>query len=363
MPLLADSFQVHIRLTADKKEAIMRVSGIAKIYVTPKSESHLVDEEYSIIWMDKGLGEMKVVAASCQNHFGLIRIMKANGKKINRGIRFHKDKFKEMHELLKPGMTVPLQMACVHFAKLAPTPLGASHEQVQKWLTEIRWEAKPVKPLGSSAWMIGAPEKFEATWASWNNQLLLLSWFPPKNSHEQKIVVAGSVKPKMNASDGTKPAEMNRLSPDPWANYVRQSGRLLDSDTPKDEAKSSAAIPRITTGPIEERFSKQDQQIDELKHSLQAMSTRLDLQDKKHESFQQDVKTEIATVKSDMAAQCQKLTSSFEETLNRSLRRQDSQLGDAFTELKALIMEKAVPSKKAKTQKPEQKDDEEMKDL
>lgn len=366
VPLLADSFQVHIRLTADKKEAIMKVSGIAKLYVTPKSESHLVDEEYSIIWMDKGLGELKVIAASCQNHFGLIRIVKSNGKKTNRGIRFHKDKFKEMHELLKPGMTVPLQMTCTYFAKLAPTPLGASHDQVQTWLKEINWMAKPVKPLGSSAWMIGAPEKFEATWASWNNQLLLLTWFPPKNSHEQKVVVAGAVKPKPIAADGGKSNEISRLHTDPWANYVRQSGRPLDSDMPKEEAKSSATIPRVTTGPIEDRFTKQDQQIDALKTSLQAMTTRLDLQDKKHESFQQDVKLEIATVKSDMASQCQKLTSSFEDTLNRSLRRQDSQLSDAFTELKALILEKAVPSKKAKTIKPGEKDgekDDDMKDL
>ena len=84
-----------------------------------------------------------------------------------------------------------------------------------------------------------------------------------------------------------KPA---RLHTDPWANYVRQSGRPLDSDMPKEEAKSSASIPRVTTGPIEDRFTKQDQQIDALKTSLQAMTTRLDLQDKKHESFQQDVK-------------------------------------------------------------------------
>ena len=353
-PQLADSFQVHIRLPIDKKEALMKISGISKVYVTPKSEGHLVDEDYSIIWLDKNLGDLKVIAASCQNHFGLIKVAKSNGKKINRGIRFHKDKFKEMHEQHKPGVTVPLQLVCVHFAKLAPTPIGATHDQVQEWLKEIAWKAKPVKPLGSSAWMIGAPEKFEATWASWNNQSLLLTWFPPKNLQEQKVVVAGGVKPKSNSHETVGSSQVPRLEVDPWAAYVHQNGRKLDSERNGDDGKSGTSGPRITTGPIEDRFAKQDQQIDSLKSSLQAMSNRLDLHEKKQDSFQKDIKSDIAKVKTDMTTQCQVMTSSFEETLNRSLRRQDQQLGDAFTELKALILGKAVPAKKAKTSKPDE---------
>ena len=361
VPALSESFQVHVRLPSDKKDIIMKVSGISKVYVTPKSESHLVDDEYSVIWLDKNLSELKVVAASCKDHFGLIRIVKSNGKKINRGIRFHKDKFSEMHALLKPGVTVPLQMSCVHFAKLAPTPVGATHEQVQTWLKEIRWEAKAVKPIGSAAWMIGAPVKFEATWASWNNQLLLLTWLPPKNPQEQKIVVAGAIRNKQVVSDVSQASDAGKLLSDPWENYVRQSGRPLDIDVPKDDAKSSSIIPRVTTGPIEDRFSKQDQQIDALKNSLQAVTDNLEKREKEHQAFQKDVKSDIATVKADMISQCQKLTSSFEDTLTRSFRRQDSQPSDAVTELKALILAKAVPNKKAKTQKPNP--DEEVKEV
>ena len=356
-PQTADSFQVHIRLPSDRKEALMKISGICKVYVTPKSDDHLIDEEFSIIWLDKNLGELKVLVAACHHHFGLVKVVKSNGKKINRGIRFHKDKFKEMHESLKPGITVPIQMTCVHFAKLAPTPVGASHEQVLAWLKEIDWLAKPVKPLGASAWMIGAPKKFEATWASWNNQLLLLSWFPPKSTQAQKVVVAGSVQPKTTANEVVNSVTTGGLQVDPWAAYVRQSGRVLDNEAPKGDGRSTSSIPRVTTGPIEDRFAKQDQQIDSLKSSLQAVTARLDTQEKRHEAFQHDVKSEFSAVKSDMTAQCKALTASFEDTLNRSLRRQDQQLGDAFTELKALIMEKAVPAKKAKTAKPTNEED------
>ena len=88
------------------------------------------------------------------------------------------------------------------------------------------------------------------------------------------------------------------------------------------------------------------------------MTARRDTQEKQNEAFQHEVKSEISTVKSDLTAQCQALTSSFEETLNRSLRRQDQQLG--HTELKALILDKAVPHKKAKTAKPSADDEDEI---
>lgn len=83
-------------------------------------------------------------------------------------------------------------------------------------------------------------KKIEATWASWNNQLLLLSWFPPKDLQEQKVVVAGSVKPRLIPSDASKSSEFGGLKSDPWADYVRQSGRTLDSEQGKDESKPSS---------------------------------------------------------------------------------------------------------------------------
>ena len=52
------------------------------------------------------------------------------------------------------------------------------------------------------------------------------------------------------------------------------------------------------------------------------------------------------------------MASCFEETLIRSLRRQDQQLSDSFTELKSLILDRAVPSKKAKMTKPGVSEDE-----
>ena len=39
------------------------------------------------------------------------------------------------------------------------------YDEVQAWLIEVDWPAKPVKPIGSDAWMIGSEVRFESEWA------------------------------------------------------------------------------------------------------------------------------------------------------------------------------------------------------
>ena len=352
-PAVADSFQVHIRIPWAKKDALLKTSGISGIYVTPKAEDHKLDDGFAIVWLDKSLGEIKVLAASCPKHYGLVKLVKSKGKRINRGLRFVKTDFPEMHAHLKPGIDPPLQLTCQHFGKIAPTPIGAMFDEVQAWLIEVDWQAKPIKPLGSDAWMIGAPVRFEAEWASWNNQLLLLTWFPPKGPHHTKVVVAGltTKKPGGQNSHNSNQSEPNQV--DPWANYVYSTGRVLDSDKrPTDPSKVVSAVPRSITGPIEERFQTQDNQISELKSTLHALTGRIDHQEQSQTAFKHDVKKEFDGIRGEMTQQCQQLASMFEETLNRSLRRQDQQLSDSFTELKALFTDRVVPAKKAKMTKP-----------
>ena len=303
-PSVADSFQVHIRIPWAKKEILLKTSGMAGIYITPKAEDRQLDDGYAIVWLDKNLGELKVLAASCPKHFGLVKLVKAKGKRINRGIRFLKDDFNDMYAHLKPGVSPPVQLTCLHFAKLAPTPIGAMYDEVQAWLIEVDWPAKPVKPIGSDAWMIGSEVRFESEWASWNNQLILLTWFPPKNRSDNKVVVAGMSSKKQEVHHQKNPQQDESKQNDPWADYVYSSGRVLDIDKKTTEvSKTVSAVPRTVTGPIEDRFQKQDSQITELKSTLQALSGRIDNQEQYQASFKNDVKKEFEIVRSEMSQQ------------------------------------------------------------
>ena len=111
-------------------------------------------------------------------------------------------------------------------------------------------------------------------------------------------------------------------------------------------APQQAPVSRACQGPIEERFSTQDARIDELR------STDMSKREEGTAEFRKGVESQFAEVRDHVKHQVQDLTNQFEKTLDRAMRRQDTQLESSFSELKALILNKPVPSKKAKTEKP-----------
>ena len=113
-------------------------------------------------------------------------------------------------------------------------------------------------------------------------------------------------------------------------------------------APQQAPVSRACQGPIEERFSTQDARIDELRSTVADMSKR----EEGTAEFRKGVESQFAEVRDHVKHQVQDLTNQFEKTLDRAMRRQDTQLEPSFSELKALILNKPVPSKKAKTEKP-----------
>lgn len=364
-PSLSESFQVHIRVPWKDKDDVFKASGFNGIYTAPKTEDHSIDPSYAIVWLDGTVADLKVKAATCHEHCGLVKLVKSRGKKVSRGIRFPHELFAKYHEILKPGIVVPKPMQCNHFAKLTPTPIGASQEEVQAWLTEVAWEARPIKPLGSRSWLIGAADRFTGTFAVWNDQMLILTWLPPRTRASERIVVSGapvsSQQSLKHESGGPRDAIFET---DPWAQYhsgVKNGEHVVKSnDSGSKPSNVSNAIARAPPGPIEERFKIQDQQISELKSSIQAMSSRIDQQESQNEQFKCEVRKDLTEVKHEVANQCR----SFEETLHRSLRRQDQNLTEAFSELKALFLEKPLPNKKAKATPPAgQEDEDEMGDI
>ena len=365
-PALSESFQVHIRVPWKDKDDVFKASGISGVYTAPKTEDHHIDPNYAIVWLDGSVADLKVKAATCHDHCGLVKLVKSNGKKVSRGIRFPQEHFAKYHAILKPGVLVPKQMQCNHFARLTPTPVGASQEEVQAWLLEVSWEARPIKPLGSHSWLIGAETRFQGTFAMWNDQMLILTWLPPRNRVSEKVIVAGApgLTKHVNNSDSLGSQDMI-FEHDPWAQYqsrvsnVGHDGPVKGTESGIQKSQNNHP-PRAPPGPIEERFKSQEQQISELKSSIQAMSTRLDQTDGQNDKFKMEVRQELNEVKHEVANQCK----SFEDTLHRSLRRQDQQLNEAFGELKALILAKPLPNKKAKcTPRSNEKEGEKLSDM
>ena len=175
-----------------------------------------------------------------------------------------------------------------------------------------------------------------------------------RNLLNKPLYVTGSKlplpKPRQEVAD-TGNREM-ALQSDPWASYFQnKKGNTEGAIVPKTSNASPPVI-RAPDGPIEDRFKKQDAQIETLKNSVQLMSQQLDKQNHEQKDFQKQVAADFQEIKTDFSKQLEKSTQSFEHSLHHSLRRQDEQLRSAIGDLKAFIQQTPIPQKKAKVTKP-----------
>ena len=351
-PQQAESFQCHIRIAKTAVNPVLRASGFKGLYTTPKTDQHDIDKRYCIVWDDRSLPELVVLANSHTSMLGLIKTVKASGKKISRGIRCLRADFADVHELVKPGSEIPDITVVEWVAKIVPTPVGANFEDVKKFLQEMKWQARPLKALGSQAWLIGAPNKFDASFGRWNDQVLLIHWLPKKNAQNPKIIVASHSNKTSFALDSsnTKDGVSDDATPDAWANWItpvsHQSSQ--SSIAPKDRSVPIRAL----DGPVEERFKKQESEIEALKNQMHSFHQKLDHESQVHTKFQDTIRKDISQIQVDTAKAIGTLQHSFDDTLQKALQKQDRSMHDNFSELKNLILNRPLPAKKAKTSKP-----------
>ena len=341
-----DSLQFHCRIDTASLHTLLKVSGQQGVYVSAKTESQTIDTQYAIIWLDQPPQELRVTLATCTGHLGLIRIDKARGKKTNRGIRCLVADHDRLFKLLKPDSTPAPHVACKVFAKLAPTPTGATQNQVTEWLEQVGWTAKAIRPLGSNAWLLGAPEKIDATFASWNQQSLLLNWLPSKETVDRKVVLAGP-KPKqevIHKNDGA-------TQQDPWATYLANKQQTKPLNT-VDAQQPATAASRAVSGPIDERFKQQEEVINQLRGTVAQISEKIDTQGLDHEKLKESVAKEFHDIREEIKTSCDNMNESFANSLTLALQKQDQRLHQNFSELKAMLQDRALPSKKAKVTKP-----------
>ena len=104
-------------------------------------------------------------------------------------------------------------------AKIVPIPLGATFDDVKQFLKEMKWNVRLLKTVGSQAWLIEAPSKFDDHVGSWNDQVLLVHWLPKKGSQNTKIILASQSNKSsfvpMNSAD--KDIQNGDTTHDAWA--------------------------------------------------------------------------------------------------------------------------------------------------
>ena len=350
------SFQVHCRIDQTDLKKMLRASGRKGVYTTPKTEDKRISQQYQIIWLNLDLLKITVSASSMDCSLGIVRHARQTSK-ISRGIRFDRADFPAAFQNLKPGEDMPSQIACKHLFKIAPVPIGAKHAEVQAWLTSNGWDARPLQALTGSTWLCGTADVFEADFAQWNQQTILLKWIQQKASH-QPWLLAGSTAQFQTVSKTQSSAskDLPPLTLDPWNNY--QPIHMA--------AKPNAALPPAVTrkleAPIEDRFASQQKDFEKLREDttkqLAEMCDKMNdvgsqIQDSntKMIAYQKNVESEFKQIKAETQKQFHDMNQAFSSTLDAALTKQDKSISSQLTELKLLLTGKPNACKKARVAK------------
>ena len=189
-PQHSTSIQFHARISMTKLERYLKLSGRGGTYVTPKMESNTADNRFTIVWLDQDPVSIAKMLVEVPSHLGPVRVMRGKGDNIkcSRGIRCKHDDFESIFKKLKPHHDLPDVRPVSLLYKIQPLPLGADQNAVATWLKQQKIEARPIKALGHTAWLIGCSTPITSQFFTWNGKAVMLKEIQSKHVQKQNAL-------------------------------------------------------------------------------------------------------------------------------------------------------------------------------
>lgn len=366
-PKIATSIQFHARVLKADLRMFLKASGTSGIYTVPKSEDRQILTDFQVVWLQQSTVELAVSLSRCDNHCGIVRGLKSDGK--GRGIRFARQDFAAAHALLKPDAPSPSHVVSNFLFKVAPTPLGTTLEQIQAWLAAQSFEAKPIRALSSTVWLCGTESKFDSVFLQWNDTPVLIRWVNQKKGKDP-IILAGNFKQEIKTRSVTQQDADpgTNLSEDPWKIWIENKGGTGLTSMPGPSKTIATPVltqpPRKLEAPIEDRFNAHQSALQELRDKgekdIEAIRGDIAKLEKTMQAQQQQVQynmemtnAEFKAIRSEASTQFQSITTTFQESLQKALQQHDHQMYNQFSELKQLMLNKgskmSPPQKKPRS--------------
>lgn len=354
-PSRATSVQFHARIESSKLHTYMKASGHHGTYLVPKLESNVPDSSYAVVWYDAAVVDLCKIMTDIPQHLGQVRIVRGKGDsaRTSRGVRCRRADFEDIFKQLRPSDVVPNVSPVTNLYKLQPCPKGASAEIVSTWLGKQKIQARPLKALASTVWLIGASEIINERFFTWNGQSIMLSQVQSKYQSKPSPVIAGNV-PQMKGNGNLKSkkevgGEEGILITDPWANYTATTQGV------PPVGRSSAVpntIPRSVDAPTEARFKQTDNQIANLEKQVESLKQHVEKRDASDQAFQSNVTTEFANIRGEISQQVHSISAKFDQSLQHALSKQDAQIASGFDEVKQMLRcaNQPNPQKKQRAQ-------------
>ena len=353
-PEMAQTVQFHARINSDDLKSFLRASGNGGVYTCPKTEDKKISSDFLIVWLKASEVDMAVHLSQCDNHFGLVRSFKNDNSA--KGIRFAKADFPNAFAKLRPHDKMPNLTSPNFFFRIEPIPNGSTSEHVQAWIDQHDWKAKPVRPLNSTAWLCVAEKKFSDQFPQWNCNPILVTWIQSR-SDQKPVILAGNMHKVFQFANAESASELSSeiapLQSDPWGAWIKNHGATgiangSSASKPTLPASFGVQPPRKVESPIEDKFQRQDDQIQALRADTQkelaVMRENVTRLEQAIESQKQTIDAnmemttnEFATLRAETGNQFQVMADLFKDSLKTAIASHDSTMSAQFEELKSMI--------------------------
>ena len=326
----ATSLQLHCMIKESSVGEFLGSSGFNGLWIIPKTEEGRPSSQYRLLWlpdtMDKK--EAHVLAAKLQGTMGLVK-----GK--NRlALRILPTHFDEAWKLLHPHEAIPEAITTTKVFKVESLPFGTTMAMLKEWAEHQPWRIRPFRAVGPRAWVVGAADSPPGQQLFFNSMPVLIRELPPRFAAPSNPIVAGprpsfvnkSRSPNMNSNE-TQLA--NGLGgSDPWASWTGPKPGV---------AVASAPVARVTTGPIDNKFSKQEERMNQLESELK----KIQEDQKRQAGHIKDIEKQAVIRDKENQKQLDlklgHMKSDFEKTFTAALSCQSQQFDSSLKEIKQLL--------------------------
>lgn len=317
-PEEAQSFQFHCRIKSAALELLMKNSGQEGVYLTPKSETlNRADEKYSVIWQPESTYEqVGDFAASLDIQLGIARSTTGT---LHYGVRVHTDHFAQVFSKAFPHKAVPPVLVTHFLAKIAPTPTGASSENIREWLAVHSIKGKPIRALNTNTWLISIVDKPVRAFHTWGPNSVLLSPITPKNDRARPTVIAGQQRQDPPWMSLASLDDELQGPGDPWAKWNSTSSASTSSGKRSDHST-------VDTVRAQQQTSIQQAEINSIKEQMSVLEEKFNQREKTDAAGKTAVTRDMKAFKSEIKHDFQQMEAKHQSTFEAALANTEAKI-------------------------------------
>lgn len=337
----AESVQFHATVLTTQLAKLLRLSGIAGTYIVPKDYRGGTNDDWRVIWLNfpvknqQAHNEAMRSLSKLDDPAGLVR------SKSNYGIRVRSGDYAKAFAVIRPNDPIPEDIHGKQLYKITPFPFGTSPEAIKRWITEMKWEGFPVKPLEPQTWMIASANPLPGSFLTYNGHPMLARELPKKTKNPPPVI-AGARLPQIADSKSAPSQDPWGLKNDPWSQYKPTTG---------SGGVNTSAVAPPTTGYVQQKLQQQDDKIATLTEDLQKLRASQSDLGTHLEKRVGKVNDTLEETKKTFANQLTQLQRDIESSLQGALQTQNQSITSGFKELKAMMQQqqeqRATPQRRS----------------